>query len=62
MIDLRELKMARHSNTYFINDEDQGNYWQNPAAYAASSAYSKSIRAKDDAMRAKFAESGQLAQ
>jgi len=58
MIDLRDLKMARHSDTYFINDDDGGNYWQNPEAYA----YSKSIRAKDDAMRSKFAQTGQLAQ
>ncbi|NLE02439.1 MAG: hypothetical protein GX640_21455 [Fibrobacter sp.] len=61
MIDLRNLK-SRYSDTYFINDDDKGNYWQDPAAYAAASAYSKSIRAKDDAMRAKFAERGQLAQ
>jgi len=56
-IDLRELK-ARYSDTYFINDDDCYNYDQNPAAYA----YSKSIRAKDDAERSKLAQKGQLAQ
>jgi len=61
-INLRSLAVASNSETYFINDEDGGNYWQNPQAYASAVAYSKSIRAKDDAERSKFAQTGQLAQ
>lgn len=57
-IKIGKTRLARYSETYFINDEDWTNYRQNITAYL----HPQSIAAKDGAWKRKLVQKGLLAQ